>query len=125
MSGSEVFHPLLALGPNDEPHIAFVHVGTTSVRHGVRIAGGFVIDPVPATGEIAFAVDGTGAPAFLAVDGTATLWRGSGGTWTSEAIPTNGDASKPWLAFDAANKPHVVFEDGSTVSRQLRLGWKP
>jgi len=124
-SGSEVFRPMLALGPSDEVHIAFVHVGTTAVRHGVRNAGSFVIDDVPATGDLAFAVDRTGVPAILAADGTATLWRQNGGTWTSESIPTNGDASTPWIAFDAANKAHVVFEDGSSISRQLRLGWKP
>ncbi|MGE5182531.1 MAG: hypothetical protein ACM31C_10735 [Acidobacteriota bacterium] len=124
-SGStDVFHPLIALGPADEIHVAFVH-GGSEVHHGAWTGASFAIDVVPAAGALALAVDHAGVPAILAVQGTARLWRPAGATWASEPIPTAGNASAPWLAFDAANRAHVMFEDASSVSRQLRLAWRP
>ena len=124
---TDVFHPLLALGPNDEVHVAFVHAGGTEVHHGVWGAGAFSIDLVPAdaAGALALAVAPTGLPYVLAAADGLTLWKLGSGTWTPETIPTRGAPTAPWLAFDAAGKPHVVFGDSSAISSQLRLGWRP
>jgi hypothetical protein len=124
---SDVFHPLLALGPGDAVHLAFVHAGGTEIHHGLASSGTVAIDVVPAEagGAYALAVDPAGAPYVLAAGDTLALWRRSGGAWTSETIPTKSAPSTPWLAFDAAGKPHVVFGDSSQVSSQLRLGWRP
>jgi hypothetical protein len=126
-SSSDVFHPLLALGPNGEVHVAFVHAGGTEIHHGVWGAGAFAIDIVPtaAGGERALAVDPAGVPHVLAASGTLQLWRLVTGVWTATRIPTNGASSAPWLAFDAAGKPHVMFNDSSQVSSQQRLAWRP
>jgi hypothetical protein len=122
--GTDVFHPLIALGPNDEVHVAFFDV-SGAVQHGLWNGSAFALDPVPATGALALAVDHAGVPAILAVAGTAALWRPGAHGWTSEPIPTVGDAAVPWLAFDAADRPHVAFQDANAVSRQLRLAWRP
>jgi hypothetical protein len=122
---SDVFHPLLALGPNDEVHIAFRHAGSSELHHGLWTGSDFAIDTVPAAGDIALAVDPAGIPTVLATQGTAKLWRPGTGGWTSESIPTAGSASTAWLAFDAAGRPHVVFQDASAISNQARLAWKP
>ena len=120
----DVFHPMIALGPDDEVHVAFVH-GGSELHHGVWTGAGFAIDTVPATGDVAFAVDHAGVPAVLATHGAAVLWRRGPAGWTSEPIPTAGGAGTPWLAFDAADRPHVIFYDASALSAQVRLGWKP
>lgn len=121
---SDVFQPLIALGPHDEVHVVFFDVAG-GARHGLWNGTGFTIDTVPATGALALAVDHAGVPAIVAASGTATLWRPGASGWTSERIPTVGGAAAPWLSFDAADRPHVMFEDAGAISRQLRLGWKP
>ncbi|MGE3458701.1 MAG: hypothetical protein AB7O24_26520 [Kofleriaceae bacterium] len=119
------FRPMIALGPNDEVHVLFQHAGTSEVRHGVWNGSTFTTDVVPAVGDLALAVDHAGVPGILAVQNTAKLWRPGTAGWTSESIPTRGNASTAWLGFDAANRPHVVFQDATNVSKQLRLGWRP
>jgi hypothetical protein len=124
---SDVFAPQIALGPNDEIHIAFVHAGGTQFHHGVWSGGAFTFDTLPAAavGNSALAVDRSGAPAFVTAYAGVTLWRLGAAGWTSEPIPSKGATESPWLAFDAANKPHVFFLDHSTLSSQLRLARKP
>ncbi|MGE3509590.1 MAG: hypothetical protein AB7N65_11985, partial [Vicinamibacterales bacterium] len=121
----DVFRPMIALGPDDEVHVVFRHAGTSEVRHGVWNGTTFTTETVPAVGELALAVDHAGVPGVLAVQSSAKLWRPGLAGWTSESIPTRGSASTAWLGFDAANRPHVVFQDATNVSRQLRLAWKP
>jgi hypothetical protein len=140
-TASTGFFPQIALGPADAIHIAFVDAATNGVRHGVWTGSGFAIDAVPITinplsDNIALAIDHGGAPAILAiaagstVPGAIRLWRPIAGGWSDERVPTAGSAigrleATAWLAFDAADKPHVFFQDSSTFSSQLRLAWKP
>ncbi len=122
--GSDVFHPAIALGPNDELHVAFLDVAG-GVRHGAWTGSGFAIDNVTAATDFALAVDHAGSPVLLVTYGSAALWRPGAAGWTSEPIPSLGEATAPWLALDAADRPHVFFQDASAISHQLRLGWKP
>jgi hypothetical protein len=122
----DVYHPQIALGPSDAIHIAFVHAGATEVHHGVWNGTDFTIDtaPAPAAGAFSLAVDHAGHAALLSTYGPATLYR-LDGTWTSETLPVKGATEYPWLRFDAADKPHAFFADFTSISRQLRLSWKP
>ncbi|HEY4179401.1 MAG TPA: hypothetical protein VGM90_21300 [Kofleriaceae bacterium] len=124
---SDLFHTQLAIGPDGSIHIAFFHMTGGALYHGEWTGSAFAVDTVPATGATAFAlaVDHAGTPVVLAVNGDATLWTQSGVGWTSDAIPTAGNASTAWLGLDAADRPHVFFQDSSAISHQLRLAVKP
>ena len=122
---TDVFDPNIALDPNGLVQIAFTHVGGTEVHHGVWTGTSFAIDTIPAIGTIAFAIDHAGVPTLVTTNGSALLWRLTNGTWSSQRLPNVGGAGTPWLGFDAANKPHVLFDDGTSNSRQLRLAWLP
>jgi hypothetical protein len=125
-SSSDLFHPKLAIGGDGSIHIAFFHTTGGALYHGVWNGSAFAVDTVPATGteSFALAVDHSGTPLVLAVDGDAKLWKQSGVGWTSDAIPTTGNASTAWLGLDASDRPHVFFQDSTAVSRQVRLAVK-
>jgi hypothetical protein len=122
----------IAASPSGVAHIAYKNFGPNTLRHAVRSGGGFTLETVDATGDVAgstaIAVDASGNPHIAYTDdanGNLKYARFTGASWMLESV----DASPAYHDRTNTSLKYAVRAGGTwrneTVDDSGNVGQQP